>query len=315
MKIVEYIHAYPPMHNAGAEWMMHHINRHLMAKGHDITVVSDNVNDGEYEGVKLIKRNFRTIENIIEQSDVIISYLDYTARAVEMHKKFRKPMVYISHNNYPSIIKWNINPFVVYNSYWMADDLNYKNRSTIVHPWCPVSHYAVESTREYITLINCYKPKGGRILIDLARMNPEFKFLGVLGAYGDQEREDLPNLTYIENQADIRDVYARTKILIMPSSYESFGRTALEAACSGIPVICTPTPGLIENLGEGGIYVPYGNLDGYSKWFCKLENANIREQFSRKLKGRAKKWEKAVVKEMELLESKIKNLSYDFTDE
>ena len=47
----------------------------------------------------------------------------------------------------------------------------------------------------------------------------------------------------------------------MPSAYESWGRTATEAACSGIPVLCSDTWGLRENLGENGIYC--ANLASY----------------------------------------------------
>jgi len=42
--------------------------------------------------------------------------------------------------------------------------------------------------------------------------------------------------------------------LLMPSLYESYGRTAVEALVSGIPVIASPTPGLKESLGDAGIF-------------------------------------------------------------
>jgi len=59
----------------------------------------------------------------------------------------------------------------------------------------------------------------------------------------------------LEKQIDIREVYKKTRLLIMPSTYESWGRTATEAMCSGIPIICTSTGGLVENCGKAGIYV------------------------------------------------------------
>ena len=108
---------------------------------------------------------------------------------------------------------------------------------------------------EYITLINCNDRKGGQMLIDLARRMPDRKFLGVIGQYGDQLIDNtLPNLTYHAHTSQIRDIYARTRIVIMPSVYESYGRVAVEAACAGIPVICNDTEGLTEALGELGLY-------------------------------------------------------------
>ena len=58
-------------------------------------------------------------------------------------------------------------------------------------------------------------------------------------------------------------VYARTKVLLMPSVYESFGRTAVEAMVSGIPVIAHPTPGLCEALADAGIYAHRDDLDAW----------------------------------------------------
>ena len=90
----------------------------------------------------------------------------------------------------------------------------------------------------------------------LAEQMPHLPFLGVMGSYGKQlyPAHELPNLTLMENQSDIREVYKRTRILLMPSSYESYGRCAVEAACSGIPTIAHRTKGLWEALGEGGIF-------------------------------------------------------------
>ena len=50
------------------------------------------------------------------------------------------------------------------------------------------------------------------------------------------------------------DVWARTKVLLMPSTYESYGMVAVEALASGIPVIACPTPGLKESLDYAGIF-------------------------------------------------------------
>jgi glycosyltransferase involved in cell wall biosynthesis len=54
-----------------------------------------------------------------------------------------------------------------------------------------------------------------------------------------------------------------TRVLLMPSRYESYGRTAIEAAASGIPTIAHPTPGLREALGAAGIYANRDNPDDW----------------------------------------------------
>jgi glycosyltransferase involved in cell wall biosynthesis len=41
---------------------------------------------------------------------------------------------------------------------------------------------------------------------------------------------------------------------------------------SGIPVIAHPTPGLVESLGEGGIFVDRDDIDGWVATLRALEN-------------------------------------------
>jgi glycosyltransferase involved in cell wall biosynthesis len=60
----------------------------------------------------------------------------------------------------------------------------------------------------------------------------------------------------------------------MPSLYESWGRTATEAMCSGIPVICTETGGLAENCGKAGVYVER-TADAYALEIEKLNNTKL----------------------------------------
>jgi len=63
-------------------------------------------------------------------------------------------------------------------------------------------------------------------------------------------------------------------LLIMPSTYESWGRTATEAMCSGIPVICTETGGLSENCGSAGVYVER-TAEAYALAIEKLDNQKL----------------------------------------
>jgi glycosyltransferase involved in cell wall biosynthesis len=108
---------------------------------------------------------------------------------------------------------------------------------------------------DVVCLINCNSNKGGQIFKDLAYKMPNVQFLGVKGGYSDQIVDAYPptNLKYIENQKDILVVFKQIGILVMPSKNETWGRTAVEAMASGVPVIHSESPGLVECLGGAGI--------------------------------------------------------------
>jgi glycosyltransferase involved in cell wall biosynthesis len=48
--------------------------------------------------------------------------------------------------------------------------------------------------------------------------------------------------------------YDAVDVIVLPSIYEPFGLSALEAAARGVPVVCTRVDGLIEVLGEHAFY-------------------------------------------------------------
>jgi len=117
------------------------------------------------------------------------------------------------------------------------------------------------------------RDKGAEVFYELAERLPNQKFLGVQGGYGVQVLDDLPNVELLEHLPPDRmrdEVYARTRVLLMPSAHESYGRTGVEAMASGIPVIAHPTDGLREALGSAGVFVDRDDIDGWETLLRKL---------------------------------------------
>lgn len=64
------------------------------------------------------------------------------------------------------------------------------------------------------------------------------------------------------NQSDLVLFYGAANMFVIPSLYEGFGFTPLEAMCCGTPVISSRTSSLIEIVGDGGLLFEPEDVDG-----------------------------------------------------
>ncbi|MCW9682210.1 glycosyltransferase [Dolichospermum planctonicum UHCC 0167] len=139
-------------------------------------------------------------------------------------------------------------------------------RPEIILPFLQLERYRVSNRqRKYITFINLVPEKGANVAIELARQLPQEKFLFVKGKwiYASEvqnafleQASKLPNVEIWEHQQDMRNVYAVTDILLVPSQFnETFGRVIVEAQINSIPVVAANVAGIPYTLGKGGILV------------------------------------------------------------
>lgn len=269
MKVLFVLHLYFPQHGAGGERMCHNLALHLKKQGHDVIVLLteashyDITQMYEFEGITVMPA-MKDVTPAFAAADIIFTHLSPTQWAIHLAHIYKKPLIFVSHNThfYDMVASFPEHVSVLYNSNAAKKILNYPNPGIVVHP--PVDYrkwdYGGDASKAvYITLINLNANKGAKLFMALAKAMPERMFLGVGGSYDSQYREELPNVTYLPNSPDMEPVYARTRVLICPSKYESWGMCATEAMCNGIPVIYNPTFGLQENVGQSGIAVPDAN--------------------------------------------------------
>jgi glycosyltransferase involved in cell wall biosynthesis len=60
-------------------------------------------------------------------------------------------------------------------------------------------------------------------------------------------------------------LYAGASVLVLPSRCEGFGLPALEAMGRGVPVVVAATTSLPEVVGDAGIQVPAGDVEGFAR--------------------------------------------------
>jgi glycosyltransferase involved in cell wall biosynthesis len=314
MKILAYVHGYFPNHNAGAEAMLHQILVDLRDRGHEVRVLTRNPGAKHYEGVEIEEVGGHLESEWLAWSTVIFTHLDHTRIAVAKAKRFYKPIVHLVHNDkqlaYNRIVDRRFAQLAIANSQWIKNTVKSGIPAVIVYPPTIPDRYKVEKTGDAITLVNMNEAKGGKIFWQLARLMPNHRFIGVRGAYGEQIQyeKNLPNVTILSNTPDIQEIYKQSRVVLMPSSYESWGRVAMEASCSGIPVIAAPTPGLKESLDYAGIFA---DLDNIADWVDAIKMLDDKENYKKHSdlsKKRSVEVAEEFHKQMDLLEQKLINV-------
>ncbi|WTZ16210.1 glycosyltransferase family 4 protein [Streptomyces microflavus] len=310
LRIVARVHAMPPHHNAGAEHMLTAMLRPLVERGHDVSVWLSRYQSGvlkeyEYDGVRVVPLGARLdFGSAVRHSSLVISHLESVPSTAALARGYGKPFAVICHNTFRETFA-NMaaggTALAVYNSQWMQAeaDLYFADRRTalrppasmIVRPPVAAKEYAAKKRGDRVTLVNCSRGKGGDTLRALAASMPDTPFLAVEGGYDEQVTfDEFPNVEVVQHMDghEMRDnVYARTRILVMPSRYESWGRAGVEALASGIPVIAHPTPGLCESLAAGGIFVDRSDVAGYEATIRRLGEPGEYRLASKRAKERS----------------------------
>jgi glycosyltransferase involved in cell wall biosynthesis len=262
VKLHAVVESYPPRVRAGSELAAHTLFRWLVKRGHTVTVHETRNPSARYtlDGVDVVDEH-------PERADVVYTHLyEAVPRAKRYALSIGAPLVYWLHANTPGPPPCDLQ---LANTDVLAERYGSRAETIVLHPPVFAAEYRTVRTAKsrYVTRIGLSAAKGGHVWWELAARMPDLWFLGVVGGWGPQLMEPpMPNTVVWGQREDMRDVYAETRILIMPSdAHETYGRIGVEAIASGIPVIADPQPGVVEALGDAAIYVDRRDVDCYEE--------------------------------------------------
>jgi len=291
MRVDALLHLYPPGHCGGADMMLHAMLRALVERDHQVHVwlTHQGKESEQYAFEGIVVHPSGSAEPDWPRADVIVSQVQNVPAAAAIARKYSQPFVNVVHSTRPLSRSQLSHPaaLLVFNSEWVAAELGHRDNSIVVRPPVLAEEYKTRSGRK-VCLVNLNPAKGGHLFWHLAEAMPDVEFLGVRGAYGKQIVGTLPNVELREHGTDMRAVYRSSRLVLMPSRYESWGRVGVEAMASGIPVLAHPTPGLRESLGAAGIYL---DRDEPAAWLTAirelLENPESWRAASRAARARS----------------------------
>lgn len=247
-----------------------------MQRGHEVNAFAWQRRERQYvvDGVTVDTglRGNSYSKVLAADADVIVSHCGDGGDGARLAATVGKPSVRMAHGGGPHHAMGA--DLVVYNSESLREASDWDGPSIVVHPHVDPVDYAT-TPGDAITLVNLSAVKGGDLFDRVTRSLPGRQFLGVRGGYGAQIIPRHRNVDVIAPMQNMRDdVYARTRILMMPSMYETWGMVGVEAMASGIPVIAHPTPGLRESLGDAGIFVDRNDVYGWIDAIARLDDPN-----------------------------------------
>lgn len=163
--------------------------------------------------------------------------------------------------------------------------------STVIYPPIKLEEYKVEYNQDgYITMVNPRAEyKGADIFLDIADLLPEEDFLlvGPISTGTIKKRaEQISNVNHWEWCENMREAYAKSKLVVTPSRWEEpFGRVPAEAMVSGIPCVVSNRGGLPEVVGETGeIVTEIGSTKAWQTAICNALSTHNPEAQMRRVK-------------------------------
>ena len=272
LRILVHVPGYPPGLLGGAELSIAAIVAAFRQRGHDVEVLvgGDRKVPPVHGPDARSGLSWRATWRLYRWCDVVFTQLEARNLAMRRAALAARPVVHFIRMGRPDPeSSVGIPELVVFNANWLRDATDWPGETLVVHP--PVAGDTYRTTPGLcITLVNASRPKGAALFYELAGRFPDRPFLAVRGTWGEQlDPDSLPNVAVVGPLTDMREVYSRTQIVLMPSKAETYGRVGLEAGASGIPTIASELPGVREALGDGALYA---SPDDVEMWAAHLES-------------------------------------------
>ncbi len=202
----------------------------------------------------------------------------------------------------PAVIRAGVS--VIANSDFTAERLRqaYGLDCPVVLPLVDPRYYVTETHPERVLFVNTVPRKGLEIAFALAERRPDLQFDFVVSwilnpaqlAEIEARARKAGNIRLHPPTNDMRPLYARARLLLIPSLWEEcWGRVATEAHMNGIPVLGSDRGGLPQAIGPGGLTVSANApIEAWLAALSRLwDDSRAYDEFSRAARSYSKRAE------------------------
>jgi len=278
MSLVALSHGYPPFWNLGGEVSLH---RTMIAARGDKHVLTATEEPYVFEGVnvdKILTRN--VLDTHTDTARIALQLKQLNAKVVIGQNELSLAAVKGATSvNATSIVNVHTPPqygrgiadamyetdYAIYNTRTAAVEWGEPDGLVVHPPISPLPSSTITGGDAY-TLLSSLFNKGVLTVLELAKLYPDKRFIIVRSpaepTHGIKNLEEraaqLPNVELHPRvpPEEVHKYFEQTRILLVPSRYETYGMSAIEAAGYGIPCVHVDTPHVREGIGDGAILVP-----------------------------------------------------------
>lgn len=264
MTLTAFLHGYPPGWSMGGEISTHR----TLSVVPGATVFTQSTTDGYVlDGVTVLPSSGSTFQNIMSDAEaveasVLFAHSTLSQATVRAARRLRKPSILAVHAppRFAADLRraWPAATARLYNTEAARKEWH-DPKGWLLHPPVGQPSEMVEGPRDALTLTSSLLNKGASQTLELARRWPHRRFIIVRSpAHGTHGSLDFEEVAASLDNVEVWDripptqmgrLWAETKILLVPSRYETYGLSALEAAWHGIPSVHVDTVHVREGIG------------------------------------------------------------------
>lgn len=319
MSVVALSHGYPPLWNMGGEVALHRAMTAIRSNKYVLTATQKPY---EFEGVGVRQIDTPNVLDVAADPKPISRQLiELGATSVIGQNELSMAAVLAADIiGVPSVVNVHTPPkygggiksamraadFAVYNTQTAATEWG-EPKALVLHPPISAIPNKISNKGDAYTLLSSLKNKGVETVIELAKRYPDKRFIIVRSpaepthglANVEEVVEDIPNIELHPRVApeDVHKYFKQTRILLVPSRYETYGMSAIEAAGYGIPCVHVDTPHVREGIGEAAVLVPPLNVEATASGIDKIEASYT--YYSEMARSRAEWLQDRQVRELE----------------
>jgi len=275
MTLAAFLHGYPPFWSMGGEVSTHRTIRTV----ENAIVFTSTEETYDYDGVTVHPYSGMTYPDIVRDAessgaDVLFAHSTMSRDTVRAARRLKKPSILAVHAppRFAADLRraWAGATIRLYNTEAARQDYHDPN-GWLLHPPVGLPGDEDDGPRDALTITSSLKNKGAMRVLELAARMPERRFIVVRspahGTHGaldfEEQAAKVPNVEVIDrlHPDEMPRLWAQTHTLLVPSRYETYGLSAIEAAWHGIPSVHVDTVHVREGIGTAARLLKSQTID------------------------------------------------------